>query len=102
MLVSREILDRVTSEPDFLQGVITGDETWVFDYDPTTKRQSSEWHTSESPRPKKARMSKSKVKSMLIIFFYSKGIVHKEFVPPGQTVNQTFLPTGTRAFEKQS
>jgi len=22
--------------------------------------------------------------------FYSKGIVHKEFVPPGQTVNQTF------------
>ena len=23
-------------------------------------------------------------------FFYSKGIVHKKFVPPGQTVNQTF------------
>ena len=23
-------------------------------------------------------------------FFYSKGIVHKEFVPPGQTANQTF------------
>jgi len=73
VLVSREILDRVKSEPDFLQGVITGDETWVFEYDPTTKRQSSEWHTSESPRPKKARMSKSRVKSMLIIFFLFKG-----------------------------
>jgi hypothetical protein len=46
VLVSREILDRVTSEPDFLQRVITGDETWVFVYDPTTKRQSSQWHTS--------------------------------------------------------
>jgi len=68
-LVSRELLDRVTSEPDFLQRVITGDETWVFEYDPTTKRRSSEWHTSQSPRPKKARMSKSRVKSMLIIFF---------------------------------
>ena len=54
VLVSREILNCVTSEPDFLQGVITRDETWVFEYDPTTKRQSSDWHTSESPRPKKA------------------------------------------------
>jgi len=25
-----------------------------------------------------------------LFFFYSQGIVHKEFVPPGQTVNQTF------------
>ena len=24
-------------------------------------------------------------------FFYSQGIVQKEFVPPGQTVNQTFI-----------
>ena len=29
-------------------------------------------------------MSKSKVKSMLIAFFDSKGVVHKEFVPPRQ------------------
>jgi transposase len=35
-------------------------------------------------------MSKSRVKSLLINFFDSKGIVHKEFVPPGQTVDQTF------------
>jgi len=65
VLVSRELLDRVTSEPDFLQRVITGDETWVLEYDPRTKRQGSEWHTSQSPRLKKARMSKSRVKTML-------------------------------------
>ena len=40
--------------------------------------------------PKNLRMSKSKIKSMLICFFDSQGIVHKEFVPPGQTVIQTF------------
>jgi len=35
-------------------------------------------------------MSKSKIKLMRICFFDSQGIVHKEIVPPGQTVNQTF------------
>ena len=43
---------------------------------------------SNSPRPKKARMSKSKIKSMLICFFDSQDVVHKEFVSQGQTVNR--------------
>jgi hypothetical protein len=30
-------------------------------------------------------MSRSRVKTMIIVFFESHGIVHKEFVPPGQT-----------------
>ena len=74
----------------FLHKVITGDESWVFDYDPETKWQSEEWHTKSSPRPKKARMSRSRVKTMIIVFFDSRGIVHKEFVPPEQTVNCAF------------
>jgi hypothetical protein len=40
------------------------------------KRTSS----SNSSRPRKARQVKSKVKSMLIIFFHTKEHVHKEFV----------------------
>jgi len=35
-------------------------------------------------------MSRSRVKTMIIVFFNSHGIVHKEFVPPGQTVNHAF------------
>ena len=62
----------------------------MFDYDPETKRQSEEWHTKSSPRPKKARMSRSRVKTMIIVFFDSRGFVNKEFVPPGQTVNHAF------------
>jgi hypothetical protein len=67
--------------------VITGDETWVYAYDPETKTQSSQWKSPRSPRPKKARQVRNNIKSMFICFFDQKGIVHKEFVPPGQTVN---------------
>jgi hypothetical protein len=37
-----------------------------------------------------ARQTKSKVKSMLTFFFDIKGIVHKEFVLEGQTVNSEY------------
>ena len=86
-----DLLDRLEREPEFFSHIIRGDESWILEYDPETKRQSQEWHTANSARLKKARMSKSKIKSMLICVFDSQGIVHKEFVPPGQTVNRTFL-----------
>ena len=69
---------------------MTGDALWIFEYHHETKHQIREWHTANSPRPKKARMSKSKIKSMLICVFDSQRIVHKEFAQPGQTVHQIF------------
>ena len=38
---------------DILGHVITGDETWVYQYDPETKQQSAQWKTANSLRPKK-------------------------------------------------
>jgi hypothetical protein len=46
--------------------------------------------STESLRPKKERNVKSKIKSMLIIFFDIKGTVHKEFLLAGQTVNSVY------------
>jgi len=39
-------------QDDILGRVITGDVTRVYQYDPETKRQSAEWKTANSPRPK--------------------------------------------------
>jgi hypothetical protein len=71
----------------FLSRVITGVESWLYSYDPETEQQFSQWKIPNSPRPKMIRQVKNRVKWMLIIFFDVKGIVHKEFVQAGQTVN---------------
>jgi len=43
--ICKDLLGRLEIEPNFLDKVMTRDESWVFDYDPETKRQSEEWHT---------------------------------------------------------
>jgi hypothetical protein len=40
--VSAEMLQRLQTEPDFLNPVITGDESWLFEYDSETMRQSED------------------------------------------------------------
>jgi len=74
----------------FINKIITGDETWCFACDPETKRQSSEWVGETSPRPKKLKSQRSRIKTMLIIFFDFQGVVHKEFVPKGKRLNAEF------------
>ena len=88
MEVCQDILEHLQTEPDLLQRVITGDESWIFEYDLETKHQSLQWKCLSSLRPKKAKQLRSKIKLMLITFFNTRGIVHKEFLPQGQTINQ--------------
>jgi hypothetical protein len=76
---------------NFFSKIITGYKIWRFAYGPETKRQSSEWIGETSPRTKKMKFQMSRFKTMLIIFCYSQGLVRKEFVPEGKTVNAEFL-----------
>jgi len=39
-VVCLDLLDRLEREPEFFSRVITGDESWILEYDPETKRQS--------------------------------------------------------------
>ena len=82
--------DLLERQDDILGCVITGDETWVYQYDPEMKRQSAQWKIAIPHEQKKFHQSKSRVKIMLLTFFDIRGIVHYEFVPTGQTVNQVY------------
>jgi histone-lysine N-methyltransferase SETMAR len=73
--ICTDILEQIQADSHFLDKVITCDETWIFTYDPETKRQSMNWKTPSSPKMKKARQSKSKFKAMLTVFFDIKGVI---------------------------
>jgi len=88
--ICADLLEQVAAGSELMDRVISGDESWFFQYDPETKFKSLEWHSKGLPRPKKARVSKLKVKCMLVCFFDSMRTVHKEWVPAGQTVNQYY------------
>lgn len=55
----------------------------------TSKQKGRVWNGTPclaSPRPVKAKMSKSKIKTTVIVFFDIRGLVHNEFVPHGTQV----------------
>jgi len=66
--VCLDFKENAANDPSFLSNVFTGDETWVYAYDPETKIQSIQWESPGSPRPKKARQVRSNIKSMLLCF----------------------------------
>ena len=65
--------DLLKRQGDILGRVITGDKTWVYQYDPETKRQSAQWKTVNSPRPK-IPLVQIKSQNMLLTFFILKGL----------------------------
>jgi len=84
------MLECVESDSNFLNNVITGDESWVYGKDPETKAQSSQWKHSSSPGPKKTRQVRSKVKVLLTVFLDSRGVVHHKYAPQGQNVTKEY------------
>ena len=86
--IRAEFLETTGKDDTCCSSIIAADETWCLQCDPQTKRQSVEWKGTNSLVSKKPRAQSSKRKTILIAFFDCRGVVHKEFVPQSQTVNQ--------------
>ena len=55
------------------------------------KQNGNRWRgVHQLPRDQKSHLQISKVKTLFMAFFDNKGIIHKEFVPAGQTINAAF------------
>ena len=86
--VCTQLLQRFKTEGDnFLSCIITGDETWVYQYEPESKRQSMEWKHTDSPVKKKFKVQWSVGKVMLTVFLDMNGPVLTSF--QSHTVNST-------------
>jgi histone-lysine N-methyltransferase SETMAR len=73
-----------------IESIVTGDETMVLYYDPTSKRDSMEWHRKGEPAPKKARVSQSTKKVMATIFWDCEGILLIDFKEKNTVVNASY------------
>jgi len=46
--ICTDLHERAQNDPNFISPIITGDECWVYGYDPETKQISSQWNTASS------------------------------------------------------
>jgi hypothetical protein len=72
-------------ENDFLESIVTGDETWVHHFTSQTKQAGMQWKPPISPRTKKFKVRQSPGKVMAFAFWDAKGVIHTEFIPWGIT-----------------
>jgi histone-lysine N-methyltransferase SETMAR len=75
---------------EFLQNVVAIDETWIRDFEPELKSQSSEWRGKGSSRPKKFKRAQSNVKQMMIFAYDCTGVIMTDRVPSGTTVTAAY------------
>jgi histone-lysine N-methyltransferase SETMAR len=85
--ICQEHLGRHAHEGDaFLHQTVTGDESYVYHYEPQSKRQSMQWKHPSSPANRKFKTQTSAGKVMLTSFWEVSGPILVHFQEKGQTM----------------
>ncbi|KAI6652335.1 Mariner transposase [Oopsacas minuta] len=72
--------------------ILTGDETWIYHYDPETKRQSKEWVEEGGLPPTKVRRIRSVGKQMWANFFRRSGLLKELHLRIGRQLQLIGIP----------
>ena len=73
-----------------LEEIATGDETWIYNFQPDSKAKNKVWVSSEGDRPVIACLCKTSNRMLYAIFFDSKGPVLQIPAPKGSSVTGKF------------
>lgn len=73
--------------------IVTGDESWIYAYEPETKQQSTVWVFQDEPNPTKVTRSRSTSKQMVACFFAKTGHVATVPLEQRRTVNSEWYTT---------
>jgi hypothetical protein len=71
---------------NFLNHIITGNETLIHHYEPQSKGQSMQWMLQSSPAAKKFKTQPTDRKLMLTVFWNSQGAILEHYQERGTTV----------------
>ncbi|KAF2351947.1 Transposase type 1 [Trinorchestia longiramus] len=100
--LSMEILNKWDENPElFLQQIVTGDETWLYQYDPVDKTQSKQWLPRSGSGPVKAKFERSRGKVMPIVFWDAEGILLVDFLENKKIITAVYYEEILRKLSKK-
>jgi len=73
--------------------IVTGDESWIYCYEPESKRQSAQWIFEDEEKPTKVKRGRSTGKKMVASFFGRTGHVATIPLEDRRTVNAEWYTT---------
>jgi len=79
-----------TDSENFFRRIVTGDEVWIYQYDPETKQQSKEWLPKGSRAPIKFKQERSGKKVMATVFWDSEGVILVDFLDEKKTITAQY------------
>lgn len=91
------LLNHLNDDPEnFYRRLVTGDETWIYQYDPESKIQSKEWLPRGTVGPRKFRAERTVAKVLATIFWDSEGIIMVDFLEDQKSINATYYEAALR------
>ena len=84
----QELLQESEADPaNFLGRIVTGDESWVYHYDPLNQLEAKAWKKPEERTPTRPRRQRSTRKVMMTIFWDRDGVLLTDYLTQGNTIN---------------